>query len=209
MFFQHLEFEYGLDGIIDLVGQLPSSSTDQVAAVRGWPDIHQTYHDYLHSLSDLGVPDSGTVQLAGTYDPQWTDFLPDGPTTIERPVDAFEVERIWMVVEAGSWACMDYDPTGGVLFSWREGNPKQAGVWQGTPPEHVKGMVVFAGSSIKDGEVLRITLEKIVDDPDECDEESDDESGVGPTGQSGDGAGGGAGDSIDCPATCGPSEYYG
>lgn len=188
--FQHLRWAYGTESLLELMTGLPLG-----ASMSMWPGLEQHLLDYVKSLSDLGVPDSGGNLMAGSYQPEAQRFEVDSPLSLLDQVDAFRVDRIELVVTPGEYACLEGELSGGAFLEWRAGERRETGNWSADLPSSLDGAAVFVASSIRDGGFVRITVTDVVDDPDDC--EPDDDGGTV-----------GADGADECDALCGSSEFY-
>lgn len=187
--FQHLRWAYGTDTLLELMSGLPLGASMSI-----WPGLEQHLLDYVKSLSDLGVGDSGGDLMAGLYQPEAQRFEVDAPLSLLDAVDAFRVDRIELVVPPGEYACLEGELSGGAFLEWRAGERRETGLWSTDIPSSIEGGAIFAASSIRDGGFVRITVTDVVDDPDDCEPDPDD--------------GDGADDADECADLCGSSEFY-
>ncbi len=202
MFFQHLWWLGGLEGVVDLVGRLPANG-DPVAhevAMAEVAGMNEVFQRFTEKLTDGGVEDSGGGVIV--YDPPAEQISVSGPRTIQRNLDVFGVKRLHLSVDTGKTACLEAETADVVLAAYRPGPPGAVGAgadWEALPTETTQlagEFVVVATSTDPDGS-FSIEITDVVDDGDECEEE-DEASTPAPVDVP----------DMPCMEICGPSDFY-
>jgi len=207
-FFQHMANESSTQGVLTLLATLPgcgSASTDlqaeewatcgsrgvreQAAVLAGYPDIVERYHAFAERMSDGSVTDTGGQKVP--FKPQ--AFLIRDVGQFQFPMNAFEVIRPHLEVPEGLYACLNHEPAGHALVSWRTGKPDGLGLerdWNRNLPRTLRGEAVFAATAIGDGAVYTLEVKDFVEKQSDC---GPDEDSQGPA----------------CDLLiCGPSDFY-
>jgi hypothetical protein len=189
VFFQYLENMLGGGGAFAVVRSLPTSggAGDQVEHLAQFGGIEELYHDFVTAMTDEAVVDTGGGTIR--YDVR-ADTVPiSGRTVILEEPKRFGVVRLHLVVDP-KYACVEYEDSGELRSSWREGDPgAPGGSWSDDLPDPLEGEAVFAVTTTEDGATFTIEVTDVHDDDPECEEEEEDPD--------------------DCEIDfCEPSDYY-
>ncbi|MGB7861219.1 MAG: hypothetical protein WBM90_12030 [Acidimicrobiia bacterium] len=184
VFFEHLHPSLGAAGNLALVQSLATSGVDQL--VSHW-------HSFNEELTDASVPDQGGGDVP--YNPLFEDVQVTGPIVLPPQPDPIGVARAQITIPSGQKACTTFQGTGDVRSSWRSGVPgTTGGSWSPNLPEEMTDVITFLVTTGSGPGQLIISVEKLIPDDEDCDEDvidldnpSDDDS--------------------ECDL-CGPSGYY-
>lgn len=200
MFFQHLWFLSGLEGIIDLVDQIPASSSsfDHEQALADIPGLEEQFHHFAETLTDAAVLDSGGGAVP--YSPPSERIRVSGEATIQRNPDPFGTKRLHLVVDPGNVACISATTSENVRVTYRPGGPADGGEggWQPVPTDETvySGEFVIVATTVRPDGGFTLEVDDVTDGPD-CEEEEEPVETEQP-------------EPVDlpCPQLCGPSDYY-
>jgi hypothetical protein len=173
VFFQHLHWSLGTEGLIRLVAGLPDSGgwLEQTTALGNNSDIALRLHEFVEGLTDASIRDSGGGLVP--YSPEADVVAVAGPEMILTYPLPFGTTRLHFFVGQGTFACLDYHQTQRVLSSWRPGAPapEGSGTWNRNLPDVLDRDAVFVATTTSPvGGEFSVVIEKVVGDRDECEE---------------------------------------
>ena len=174
VFFQNLWWSGGLEAVVDVVDQLPASSStfDHEEALAGIAGMREIFHNMAQQLSDasLGDPGGGTIP----YNPSGEPLLISSEQQITRDTSPFGTVRLQIEIGSGQSACIEATKTDDVTLTYRSGFPGQSGDWQPMPEDETfysGTMTVLATSTEADGN-FSLNVTKVTEE-DDCEEEED------------------------------------
>jgi hypothetical protein len=204
-FFQHFANEESPGLVLDLIGRMPGCGSasiqlsdqeqiecwgrgidEQARKLTSYPKVDEIYHSYAENLTDARVEDTGGGRIE--YDPP-TKVI-DAKGSYQLKLDAFEVVRVDLQVPEGETACLDHDPQGDIIVSWRVGTADGDGLprlYGRDLPDTVDRQAVFIATAIRDGAVYTLDVKDFVDKASDCNPDEP--------------------QSIDC-SICGYSDFY-
>ncbi|MCI0426183.1 MAG: hypothetical protein L0Z47_10135 [Actinobacteria bacterium] len=154
--------------------------------------IEDHWHAFNRRLTDTTIVDLGGGDVP--FDPPFEDVAVTGPIVMPPEPDAVGQARAQLVVPSGKVACITYEPLGAIQASWRTGVPgTTGGAWSSDLPVELTDVSTFMVSTTDAGK-LTITVERVVDEEDGCDQS---DQGVIDLDDPG-----------SCSVDCGPSGYY-
>ncbi|MCP3973172.1 MAG: DUF3558 domain-containing protein [bacterium] len=198
LFFQHLLWLQGLEGVIDLVDRIPGSSNpiDHQKAMAGITGMNDVFHRFAEALSDSSVQDSGGGTIA--YNPPAERIPVSGKATIQRSPEPFGTKRLHLTINSGPFACIKSTASESVILTYRPGGPGSSGAgsaWEPFPTDETAysgELVVVATTTEPDG-TFSLEVTEVREDS-ECEEEKEEPKQE---------------EQPDLPCgLCGPSDYY-
>ena len=203
LFFQHLQWLRGLEGVIDLANQIPASSQpiDHQKSMAGIEGMNEIFHGFIEALSDSSVRDSGGGIIA--YNPPAERIQVSGKRTIQRNPEPFATKRLHLAVDPGKFACIKSSAGDNVIVTYRPGRPGAAGGggWGPLPTEETaySGEILVVGTTAEPDGKFKLEVTELRDDS-ECEEEKETEEKETPEEPDP--------PDVPCPRFCGPSDFY-
>lgn len=196
MFFQHIWWHIGLEGVVALVNEIPGSSNplDHEKAMAGLDGMSGVFHEFVQGLTDVSIQDPGGGSVP--YSPPSEAVPVSGAQVIPRSVAPFGTVRLHLIIEPGKFACISGTSGDDVTVTYREGRPgASGGGWQPLSEDqnaYSGELVVVMTTTEPDGDVT-LTVSEVRDD-DECEDEVEPGAADRPE--------------LPCLDFCGPSDYY-
>jgi len=145
---------------LDLVRPLTNAPTkqDQQDKFAAQSTSDPALHVFHQELTDGTIPETGGT--AKKYDPESSiEMELAGEMVILDDPLRFGVSRVHLTVAPGERACLDYDISGNIITSWREGPPGSEGSWTFELPDEITGESVFVATTVEEGETFTISAE--------------------------------------------------
>jgi hypothetical protein len=138
LFFQYLSGAIGNDGILRLIGNLPSGelgALDHQEALAEFSGMAQTYHEFVKTTTDGRVEDSNHERIPFTARSVSVDLYGEASPYVKVPkLRPFGVARLLIGVDEGKQASLAFDGKGSITES---SGPASTGVSTG-----IAGLVV-------------------------------------------------------------------
>ena len=162
IFFEYAHGFLGTEGIFELVDSLPPLS--------GVSGIEDRFHKFKQALTNETISDlgPGTVPIV----PEAWDVPIEEGNNVTVTAAPFGTYRLWATVAPGMKACVSFTP-GELTASWRSGTPRNPTSDWKDPPDELTGDSVFLITTTKAPGNYVITVKKVVETSEECEEDPD------------------------------------
>lgn len=121
MFFQYLGSKMGNDGILDLIGKLPTgfnTAVEQRDALASYPNMAQTYHDFVKAMTDGAVQDTSGALIPFTAQAYYAFILGNSQPLVTAPiVIPFATYRVLLGIDPRRQAQLAFRGSGPLIES--------------------------------------------------------------------------------------------